>query len=419
MAFTEDTFLFLFMPLSVVAYLVVAWLSRRRPDLLCRLGDVLLVALSLAFYAWAGAETLALFVAFVCVVYFLGGIAKGVRQGNLASSFVKMAVALPVALLAYYKYLPFLCENLNAVTGWGVETPPLVVPIGLSFVVFEAVSYIVDIYRGDAEPGSLLDTFLFLSLFPKLVSGPIVLWRDFQQQLALRAGAAEDPAGTHAPSLANAAEGFDLIAMGLAKKVIIADTFGARIAAIGVTLATSGVDTPTLWLRALLYFFQLYYDFSGYSDIAIGLCRVFGFELRANFDHPYASASVSEFWRRWHISLGAWWLLTTVVVFFAWVLFMSADLPSALDTYAAMLAPSAEGLTFTWRYFLSQKVAALLVVAAVLSVAGATPVGDVARRLTAGGVGLVYKRVALLALLVATLTFVASSSYSPFLYFQF
>lgn len=351
-------------------------------------------------------------------------------------------------------------------------------PIGISFVTFEAISYLVDIYRKDAEPGSLLDVFTFLSFFPKLVSGPIILWKDFSRQLPERT-----------VELAAVTNGIDRIIIGLAKKVIIADYFGERISAINSGIAVSGFDAPTMWLRALLYFFEIYYDFAGYSDIAIGLCQIFGFSVKENFNSPYISASISEFWRRWHISLGSWfreyiyiplggnrrgnvyvnlfvvflltgiwhganntfiiwgimhgicsviermirnkewyrktpaflkWLVTMVIVFIGWIIFMSSGVKAAMKAIFALAGIGvSSNVNFGWQYFLTRKTMILLIAAAIGSVTGAFRLPETVRRWQGTNTYIIVKRVLLLALLVIDILFVVNSSYSPFIYFQF
>lgn len=165
----------------------------------------------------------------------------------------------------------------------------MIAPLGLSFITFSAISYLADIYRGQARSGSLLDCALYLSFFPKVVSGPIVLWKDFQPQIR-----------SHTSTWETCADGLNRIMIGFVKKTILADTFGACLASIGLT----GIDRITAAGTLVLYMLQIYYDFSGYSDIAIGLAKLFGFQCKENFHFPYCSRSISEFWRRWHISLG-------------------------------------------------------------------------------------------------------------------
>lgn len=230
----------------------------------------------------------------VICVYFMGRIAAVFRDVDEKTGrhWVRFLALVCVVFLAYCKYVPAVIEALSQVTGAAISFRAVAATIGVSFTTFEAVSYLVDIYRGDATPGSLLDSACFLLLFPKLVSGPIVLWKDFQPQLKERSAGADQVAA-----------GIDRIIVGYAKKAIIADTLGTQISLIA---SASGMDAPTMWLKALLYFFQIYYDFSGYSDIAIGICKVMGFRLKENFCFPYTSTSVTEFWRKWHISLGTW-----------------------------------------------------------------------------------------------------------------
>lgn len=322
-----------------------------------------------------------------------------------------------------------------------------------------------------------LETFTFLSLFPKLVSGPIVLWRDFRPQLINRE-----------TNFEKASQGINRIIIGFAKKAILADTFGARIHLIENDMLTSSVDTQTMWLRSILYFFQIYYDFSGYSDIAIGLCEIFGFSIKNNFNYPYISTSVSEFWRRWHISLGSWfreyvyiplggnrkgnvylnlfivflltgiwhganwtfllwgvvngvfvvierliknktwynkipsiikWFATLSVIFFAWVLFMSPNLSDAGKTYISLFTTSTEVPNFTWQYYLNNKTGLLLIIATVGSLIGATPLPKLISKVFDNNIGTIIQKIAFLLLFVVVVLFIVNSTYSPFLYFQF
>lgn len=291
MGFTEETFLFIFLPVTLLLYLGISKL--RMP----KLNNIILVVFSLLFYAWADINTLILFLSLCFIAYFFGCIIAASKRNeiNMSKKWLIAAVTLAVGYLSLSKFSAFVVNSINQWMILGLKFESIAAPIGISFVIFEAISYVVDIYRGLATPGHVLDALVFFSLFPKIVSGPIVLWRDFQPQLANRENTLNDTAN-----------GIDRIIIGLAKKAILADTFGFQIQQIQSQTLASGMDRWTMWLMAILYFFQLYYDFSGYSDIAIGLCRVFGFHVSENFNFPYISASVSEFWRRWHISLGRW-----------------------------------------------------------------------------------------------------------------
>lgn len=469
MGFTEITFLFVFLPASIVLYLLADKVFHNDT-----VDNVMIVIFSFVFYYWAGKETLTVFLFIAVFTYMAGRMLSSERK----KANVVFPIILLVGMLVFYKYAKMAGEWINEITKKPyTDVSKLIIPLGISFVIFEAVSYVVDIYRGDAEAGSLLDCLTFLSLFPKLVSGPIVLWKDFKPQLNGRRTKLEE-----------IAEGVDRIIVGLAKKAIIADTFGARIALINTGIGVSGVDTPTLWLRAFLYFFQLYFDFAGYSDVAIGVSRIFGFRLKENFDYPYLSGSITEFWRRWHVSLGTWfreyvyiplggnrrgnvyihllivflltgiwhgagwqflvwgvihgfcvvverllrdrmwykkspmavkWFFTMIVVGFAWIFFMSADLKTAWQTITAMFATTNDSYTFTWRYYLSNRTMLFFVLIAVGHLFGLKSIRDRVSNAMSYSGGVLIRRMLLLLLFAADLMYVVSSTYSPFLYFQF
>ncbi|MBO4508520.1 MAG: MBOAT family protein [Spirochaetaceae bacterium] len=471
MGFTEITFLFVFMPVSIVIYLVAEKIFHKD-----KINNLILVGLSLLFYFWASKETVAVFLLIVIFTYMAGWMVIPAIKRDKKLVF---PVIVLVGTLAFYKYITIIAElinkliKVNLISAWN-----LITPIGLSFVVFESVSYIVDIYRGDAEPGSFLECLTFLSLFPKVVSGPIVLWKDFKSQLSNRRTSGE-----------YITKGIDKIIIGYAKKAIIADTFGSQILIINSGISGVGVDVPTMWLKALLYFFQIYFDFSGYSDIAIGLSNIFGFKIKENFNYPYLSTSVSEFWRRWHISLGSWfreyvyiplggnrkgnvyvhlaivfsltgvwhgtgwtflvwagvhgicvltervlrnkkwykrapyllkWFFTIVVVFFAWILFSSISLKEAWQNYVNMFVPMTDGIVnFTWRYYLTNRTLLFLIIAVLGHFFGLERVACILKKILNTGTGIVIKRIALLLLFIVDVLYVVNSTYSPFIYFQF
>ena len=469
MGFTEITFLFVFLPATIVLYLLADKVFRNDT-----VDNVLLVIFSFVFYYWAGKETIAVFVTLAVFTYMAGKMLELEKKKSMVVFFL---VCL-VGTLAFYKYALLVGEWINEVTKKPyTDFSKLLAPIGISFVIFESVSYITDIYRNDAKAGSLLDCLTFLSLFSKLVSGPIVLWKDFQPQLKNRR-----------VKLDEVASGIDRIIIGLAKKAVIADSLGARIAAINTSTAAVGTDTATLWLRALLYFFQLYFDFSGYSDIAIGVSRIFGFHVKENFHYPYLSQSITEFWRRWHISLGTWfreyvyiplggnrrgnvyinllvvflltglwhgagwqflvwggihglfivferaihdkkwykktpqiikWLITTSIVFFAWIFFMSNDVKTGWQTITRMFETTNEDLNFTWRFYLTNRTKLFFGLIVFGHVFGIKRIEERVGKLMASNGGMLLRRMLLLSLFVVDILYVVSSSYSPFLYFQF
>ena len=473
MGFTETIFLFVFLPFSIILYILIDKIFHRD-----NVNNLLLVIMSLFFYYWADKKSLLIFVIIVLFSYMAGYLVRAgssSRKGKLVFGLVCV-----VGLLVFYKYYAFICTAINRLAGSAVVTAgDLIVPIGLSFTVFEAVSYIVDIYREDAEPGNLLTCFTFFSLFPKLVSGPIVLWKDFSTQLVQRR-----------TSLDRITAGIDRIIIGYAKKVIIADSFGAHISLINTNMSGLGVDVPTMWLRAILYFFQLYIDFSGYSDIAIGLCSIFGFSIKENFNFPYLSKSITEFWRRWHISLGTWfreyvyipmggnrkgnvyfhlavvfiltglwhgsgltyliwgaihalfviierfitnknwykkipafvkWAFTNLILFFSWIIFMSGTIDLAVKHYKWMLKPMADSssIYFTWRYYFNTRIIILLLIAALSYLFGLKKINSGFKSFFESYKGRVIKRILLIVLFAVDIVFVVNSSYSPFIYFQF
>jgi alginate O-acetyltransferase complex protein AlgI len=286
MLFSSPLFLFLFLPVVVV----VAVLCPRRAQ------NAFLVAASLLFYAWGEVKWTWLLLASICFNYVAGRLVArvGARRAVLG-----VAIGVNLALLGWFKYGEFFADMLSAVIvpfGAGaLRSGPIHLPIGISFYTFHAISYLVDTYRGRVRPQrNLLDFALYVSLFPQLVAGPIVRYHDISGQIAERRTTLDDFAG-----------GARRFALGLSKKVLIANTVAVSVDAL-FAIPDNELTAPLAWLGAGLYTLQIYYDFSGYSDMAIGLGHLFGFRLPENFDYPYVSRSVTEFWRRWHISLSSW-----------------------------------------------------------------------------------------------------------------
>ena len=207
-----------------------------------------------------------------------------------------VGIVCNLSLLGYYKYAGFLVSILNDVAGKELlPVPEIALPIGISFFTFQAISYIVDVYRGDVEhSGKLINVALYISFFPQLIAGPIVKYRDINKQIEERT-----------VTWTAVSAGFKRFIYGLAKKVLISNVLGLCVDTV-YSYDISAIDTKAAWIAALAYTFQIYYDFSGYSDMALGLGKMFGFDIPENFHYPYLSKSISEFWRRWHISLGSW-----------------------------------------------------------------------------------------------------------------
>ena len=283
MLFSSMTFLFLFLP-AVLALYYLAKPSFR---------NFVLLAASMFFYAWGEPRYLLIMICIVTVNY-CGAILID-RYPERAKWILTLSILANLGNLIYFKYTNFIFENLNAVFQKNIDMIHVIMPIGISFYTFQAMSYLVDVYRKDCSvQKNYYHLMLYITLFPQMIAGPIVKYHDVEQQIASRETTMKDFAA-----------GLRRFITGLAKKVLIANAMGAVVERIFV-LDTVNFSTPIAWLGAIAYSFQLYYDFSGYSDMAIGLGRMFGFTFLENFNYPYISKSITEFWRRWHISLSTW-----------------------------------------------------------------------------------------------------------------
>lgn len=273
MLFSSNTFLFGFLPAVVVLY----YLCPRR----CR--NVLLLVSSLIFYGWGEPKYVLLMLVSILLNYFCG-LAAGKRQTQQRSvrGVLIVGVVLNLGMLGFFKYGTFF---------FGSAFPDIPLPIGISFYIFQAMSYLIDVCRREVEVQKNVLTFgTYVTLFPQLIAGPIVRYRDVAEMLESRR-----------ENLPQFSRGVQRFVVGLSKKVLLANTFGS---AWNVLQVTTG--TVAAWLGLLCYTLQIYFDFSGYSDMAIGLGQLFGFTFLENFNYPYISASITEFWRRWHISLSTW-----------------------------------------------------------------------------------------------------------------
>ena len=251
---------------------------------------------SLVFYAWGEPIYIVLLLVSIAANYGIGLLLGCQRDESVAAKTVLAAgILVNLGILGYYKYFDFFLRIVNRLTGSEHEMRNIPLPIGISFFTFGAISYLMDLYRGHYEAEkNPLNMALYLSFFPKISVGPIARYRDFAPQLTNRQETVE-----------KTAEGIRRFAYGLGKKVLVANIVGASVDKIYAQDITN-VTGVMVWCAAILYAIQIYYDFSGYSDMAIGLGRMFGFHFLENFDYPYVSRSITEFWRRWHISLSAW-----------------------------------------------------------------------------------------------------------------
>jgi alginate O-acetyltransferase complex protein AlgI len=476
--FSSPTFLFLFLP----AVLLATWAAP------VRLRRFVLLAASGLFYTWGVQEFVLVILASTLVDWALArGMAVMRARGRTRAARVLLLVGLVqnLGLLAWFKYAGFLSEQaarLADVLGLGSPaTLQILLPIGISFFTFEKISYLVDVWRGDVEARrDPVDVLLFVSLFPRSIAGPIVRLREIQHEL-------REPR----PRADMVQAGAIRFAHGLAKKVLIADQISPVADAAFASAADGTLTTSAAWVGAVAYSLQLYFDFSGYSDMAIGIGMMLGFRLPENFDRPYSSQSVTDFWRRWHMTLSRWfrdyvyiplggsrggpgatqrnlmivflltglwhgagwafplwglyhgaWLMierrmhwrhgvndTTrrpwlrrasvlFIVLIGWVLFRAESLGLAADYYRAMFVPTG-GFTSTVDVALgAQALVALLLGACVVLLPGRRSGG---RLMTEGtGPWVVAARVVLVAVVLPlALAMAFSSTYSPFLYFQF
>ncbi|MBD3656650.1 MULTISPECIES: MBOAT family O-acyltransferase [Marinobacter] len=288
MVFSSNIFLFLFLPAFLGLYYLTPFRHR---------SWVILIG-SYAFYAWWRVDFVLLFFAVTLWNYLIGlGIHRAGTGTALARKWVAVGVAGDLATLGYFKYANFGVDSLNSLLvsagSQPLELAHIILPIGISFYIFQAISYVVDVYRGDTEPTRrFVDFAAFIALFPQLIAGPVLRYKDLADQFAYR---------TH--TMEKFGEGAVRFMQGFVKKVFIADSI-APLADNAFALADP--TTADAWLGALAYTAQLYFDFSGYSDMAIGLGLMMGFRFNENFNQPYVSQSITEFWRRWHISLSSW-----------------------------------------------------------------------------------------------------------------
>ena len=286
MLFSSATFLFAFLPAVTLLYYII-------PARFRTARNMLLTLVSILFYAWGEPRFVVVMLAMIAVNWALALLAEA--QGDKYRRMVLVtAVAVNISLLFVFKYLTFVLENTNRFLGLSIQVPSITLPIGISFFTFQAMSYVIDVCRGDGKAQrNILNVMLYIAFFPQLIAGPIVRYSDFADQINCRTESFDGWSG-----------GCCRFALGLGKKVILSNNLAyvadAAFSSIG------NMSVLLAWLGAIAYTLQIYFDFSGYSDMAIGLGRMFGFRIRENFNYPYISRSVSEFWRRWHISLSSW-----------------------------------------------------------------------------------------------------------------
>jgi len=471
LVFSSITFVFFFLPVVVGIYLLLG----------PRLRNVFLLATSLLFYTWGGGTFVLWLLLSIAGNWGLGFVADRARESGTVRNrraAVAASVVLNLSLLGWFKYANFLADQLHAL-GFSFLWSDVALPIGISFFTFQAMSYVIDVARGDADVlRDPLDFALYVALFPQLIAGPIVRFREIADQILRRT-----------TSLADVTTGATRFALGLTKKVLVADSVAPIADAVFASDAPLSVGDA--WVGMLAYGVQIYFDFSGYSDMAIGMGRMFGFRIPENFRRPYAAVSVTDFWRRWHITLSSWFrdyvyiplggsrvsaargwrnliaifLLTGawhganwtfilwgvyhgalliferqvgwrtepvelvprlarrgyafLAVMFGWVVFRAESLSDAAHVYGALVGlSSTEGATAIADVLTVDGTAALLFGLAAAFLPPLTSAGVYLDTSASTGAAAYRYAVAVVALPLALLT-IASAGFSPFLYFRF
>lgn len=472
MVFSSVIFLFYFFPLTICVYHLLNEKYK----------NYFLLMASLFFYAW-GEPAFVFVMAGVIIANYCAGILIWRTKKNIVKKIIVfISVVINIGILVYYKYFSFLLGSVNEIgkvffARSKIPVPEIILPIGLSFFIFQGLSYVIDVYRKDTEAQkNPFKIALYISLFPQLIAGPIVRYTDISKEIENRNVKIED-----------AYYGFARFIVGLAKKVAIADVLAGKADQI-FSLGGGYQITPLIaWIGAIFYTLQIYFDFSAYSDMAIGLGRLFGFHFRENFDLPYISTSITEFWRRWHISLSLWfrdylyipmggnrkgnvylhliivfcctgiwhganwtfvvwgiwhgifilaerllkkknlciripkavrWIYTMLVVIFGWVIFRSDTIKEGIMYIVTMFGR--QPYAFQWYnvwYFLDAQIVFTLVLAILLSLGVQNKLSVVMssdRTLLLG-----VKSIVLCVLLICSLSMVVNGNYSPFIYFRF
>lgn len=284
MAFSSIPFLCAFFPVVTILYYLT-------PS--AKLKNCFLIAASLLFYTYGEGVYVLLMLVCVCFNYLLARLIEHGKKGKKA--LLILGITLNLGVLGLFKYAGMILGTVNRIGGFGFAVPAIHLPIGISFFIFQALSYVIDVYRGKVKADkSLMRILLYVSFFPQLIAGPIIKYYDISEQLDARKLSVE-----------RTCQGIRRFIVGLSKKVLIANTMGAAADYV-FSLEYGELGMLLAWIGAVAYLFQIYFDFSGYSDMAIGMGRMFGFDFMENFHYPYVAGSMQDFWRRWHISLTGW-----------------------------------------------------------------------------------------------------------------
>lgn len=282
MVFSSITFICVFLPCTFLLHEIIPNIKGK---------NALLIVVSLIFYAYGEPVFVILMIVSTILNWYFG---KSIQDGNRKKALFVTSVVFNLGFLGFFKYASFFVDCINSF-GFTIPSPNVSLPIGISFYTFQAMSYVIDIYRGEVKAQkNYFNVLLYIAFFPQLIAGPIVKYHDIEKQISSRHASTSDK--TH---------GLMRFIVGLSKKVLLANTF-AFVADACFAAKTSEMSILVAWMGAIFYMLQIYFDFSGYSDMAIGMARMFGFHFQENFNYPYISSSIKEFWRRWHISLSTW-----------------------------------------------------------------------------------------------------------------
>ncbi len=282
MIFSSIPFLYYFLPIVLLVYFITPKKGR----------NAVLFISSLLFYAWGEPKYVLLMIGSILQGYVFALLIEKFRGTRKAKIYSVISIVISVGCLFYFKYANFFVANFKYLTGLDIKLLNIALPIGISFYTFQLISYIVDVYRGTEAQKSFVNLGAYIAMFPQLIAGPIIRYDEINRQLIER---------TH--SFEQIAHGIRRFVIGLAKKVLLANQFGEFIS---IFRSSKDLSVAYYWMYILAFSLQLYFDFSGYSDMAIGLGKIFGFQFAENFNYPYISKNITEFWRRWHISLGTW-----------------------------------------------------------------------------------------------------------------
>lgn len=474
MSFSSITFIWIFLPVLIAGYLLISLVPCKKNII----KNIFLLVMSLVFYLWGDIRALPLFCGLI-VCCWGGAILLGKTQSHIVKNIIfVILILLNLGALGYFKYLNFIVSNINAVFGLNIQQREAYFPLGISFIVFQVISYIADVYKREIKPEkSLINFSLYMALFVQLISGPIVRYKDLEKSLTERTIIQD-----------NILIGIKRFIRGLAKKVVIADCLGYSVDTI-LNLDQTQIGSALAWFVWFGYSLQIYYDFSGYTDMAIGVGQAFGFNIPENFNLPYLSQSVQEFWRRWHITLSSWFrdylyiplggnrkgkirtyinlvivfaatglwhgaswnfifwglwhgifmlieragfgkclkknpvkivniIYTVGVTFTGWMFFRISSLQSAFYLIKVMLIPTSKAATVTTYYFLNPYITMILIMAVLFC----GPVQVVISKAQINFSKGVWKIIAFFSyafILIYSLSQVVSSTYSAFIYQQF